>query len=93
MSAQGRYFLSTCPICSRTALEAETSSREMEFQCASCGAFEITAAARSVIRRLPFEGRGVWLAQARLQARGMPLVACANEPLPEAAAFPREQIS
>jgi hypothetical protein len=74
-----RYYPSSCPICAGTALEAEITLRKAEFQCASCGAFEITSAARAAMKGLSQENRGVWLSQARQQGPTIPLVACANE--------------
>ena len=81
LSFERRYYPSPCPICSGPALEAEIAPRKVEFQCACCGAFEITAAARSAMKGLSQENRGVWLSQARLQGSTIPLVACANEAL------------
>ncbi|PBB86130.1 hypothetical protein CK216_13515 [Mesorhizobium sp. WSM3876] len=82
-----RYFPSSCPVCAGTALEAEITFRKVEFQCASCGAFEITSAARAAMKGLSQESRGVWLAQARQHGSAIPLVACANETLSHGAAF------
>ncbi|MDX8527804.1 hypothetical protein RFM68_25225 [Mesorhizobium sp. MSK_1335] len=79
LSFERRYYPSKCPICAGTALEAEITLRKVEFQCASCGAFEITSAARTAMKGLSQESRGVWLAQARQQHSTIPLVACANE--------------
>lgn len=81
LSFERRYFVSTCPVCAGTALEAEVTLRKVEFQCASCGGFEITSAARSAMRGLSDENRLVWLSQARQQGSTIPLVACANEAL------------
>ena len=81
LSFERRYYPSPCPICSGPALEAEIAPRKVEFQCACCGAFEITAAARSAMKGLSQENRGVWLSQAWLQGSTIPLVACANEVL------------
>lgn len=81
LSFERRYYPSKCPICAGAALEAEITRRKVEFQCASCGAFEITSAARSAMKGLSSESRGVWLSQARLQLSTMPLVTCANETL------------
>nr|WIE94671.1 hypothetical protein P9270_030655 [Mesorhizobium sp. WSM4875] len=83
LSFESRYFPSTCPVCAGMALEAEVSFRKVEFQCAHCGAFEITSAARSAMRGLSQENRAVWLSQARQQGSTIPLVACANETLNE----------
>lgn len=76
-----RYYPSKCPICVGTALVAELTVRKVEFQCGSCGAFEITSAARTAMQGLSQEGRRVWLSQARQQHSTIPLVACANETL------------
>lgn len=81
LSFERRYFPSSCPICAGTALEAEVTLRKVEFQCASCGGFEITSAARAAMRGLSRENRLVWLSQARRQDSAIPLVACANEAL------------
>ncbi len=80
-----RYYPSTCPVCAGTALEAEVAFLKVEFQCASCGAFEITSAARTSMKGLSREHRQLWLSQARLQNSSIPLVACANETLPQIA--------
>lgn len=79
LSFERRYFPCICPVCAGMALEAEVTSRKVEFQCASCGAFEITSAARSAMKGLSAENRAVWLSQARQQGSTIPLVACANE--------------
>lgn len=83
LSFARRYFPSKCPICAGTALEVEITTRKVEFQCASCGAFEITSAARAAMKGLSQESREVWLSQARQQhsTSTIPLVACANEML------------
>lgn len=81
LSFERRYFPSTCPVCAGMALEAELTSRKVEFQCASCGAFEITSAARSAMRGLSQENRAVWLSRARQAGSTIPLVDCANETL------------
>ncbi|MDX8527314.1 hypothetical protein RFM68_22695 [Mesorhizobium sp. MSK_1335] len=62
-------------------MEAEVALRRVEFQCASCGAFEITSAARTAIKGLSQEHRQLWLSQARLRNSTVPLIACANEAL------------
>lgn len=69
-------------------MEAEITLRKVEFQCASCGAFEITSAARAAMKGLSQGSRGVWLSQARLQRSTIPLIACANEALSHATARP-----
>lgn len=77
-----KYYPSTCPVCAGAALEADVVPRKVEFQCAFCGAYEITAAARSAMKGLSQEHRGLWLSQARQQTmntRQIALVACANE--------------
>jgi predicted RNA-binding Zn-ribbon protein involved in translation (DUF1610 family) len=81
LSFERRYFPSMCPVCAGTALEAEVALRKVEFQCASCGGFEITSAARSAMKGLSEENRSLWLSQARQQGSTLPLVACANETL------------
>lgn len=78
-----RYYPSTCPICEGAALEADIASRKVEFQCASCGAFEITSAARAAMKSLSRENRKLRLSQARRETPALQriaLVACANEP-------------
>lgn len=82
LSFERRYYPSTCAVCAGTALEAEVALRKVEFQCASCGAFEITSAARTAMKALSQEHRQLWLSQARLRNSTVPLVACANETLP-----------
>lgn len=81
LSFERRYFPATCPVCTGTALEADVTLRKIEFQCASCGGFEITSAARSAMKGLSQENRSLWLSQARQQGSTIPLVACANETL------------
>lgn len=93
LTTRGRYYPSTCPICSNAALAAEAAHHETEIQCAACGAFEITAAARSAMKGLSAEGRSRWLAQARQQACTMPLIACVNETRSHAAALSNERAS
>lgn len=83
LSFERRYYPSTCPVCAEAALEAEITLRKVEFQCASCGAFEITSAARAAMKGLSHENRAVWLSQARQQDSTIPLVACANETMSE----------
>lgn len=79
---EGKYCASTCPVCSGPALEAEIALRKAEFQCSLCGAFEITPAACSAMKGLSQENREVWLSQARRQGSTIPLIVCANEPMP-----------
>lgn len=77
-----RYYSSACPICEGPALEADIASRKVEFQCASCGAYEITSAARSAMKALSRENRKLWLIQARQESatfHRIALVSCANE--------------
>ena len=77
-----RYYPTTCPVCAGTALEADILPRKVEFQCATCGAYEITAAARSAMKGMSQELRNLWLLQARQQAsnsRQIAVIACANE--------------
>lgn len=81
LSFERRYYPSTCPVCCGAALEAEITLRKVEFQCAFCGAFEITSAARTAMKGLSPRSREVWLTQARLQRSTIPLVGCANEAL------------
>ncbi|TPO12629.1 hypothetical protein [Mesorhizobium sp. B1-1-5] len=85
LSFERRYCPSKCPICAGMALEADIALRKVEFQCASCGAFEITSAARVAMKGLSQESRGMWLSQARQQHSTIPVVACANETLPTGA--------
>lgn len=87
LSFERRYYPSPCPICVGAALESEITLRKVEFQCASCGAFEITSAARAAMKGLSQGSRGVWLSQARQQHSTIPLVACANEALSHGAAL------
>lgn len=82
LSFERRYYPSTCPVCAGAALEADVTPRKVEFQCASCGAFEITSAARTAMKGLSQEHRQLWMSQARLQNLTVPLIACANERLP-----------
>jgi predicted RNA-binding Zn-ribbon protein involved in translation (DUF1610 family) len=82
LSFERRYFPVICPVCAGMALEAEVTPRKVEFQCASCGAFEITSAARSAMKGLSLENRAMWLSQAREQGSTVPLIACANETQP-----------
>lgn len=79
LSFERRYHPASCPVCSGTALEAEVTLRKTEFQCACCGAFEITSAARTAMRALSQENRAVWLAQARHCHSTIALIVCANE--------------
>ncbi|RTL98602.1 MAG: hypothetical protein EKK31_25480 [Hyphomicrobiales bacterium] len=79
LSFERRYYPSTCPVCAGVSLEAEVTPRKMEFQCATCGAFEITSAARTAMKGLSQENRQLWLSQARLPGSTLPLIACANE--------------
>ena len=81
LSFERRYYPSTCPVCAGAALEAEVTSGKVEFQCAACGAFEITSAARAAMKALSREQRWLWLSQARLPNSTVPLIACANETL------------
>lgn len=77
------YYLSTCPVCAGKALETDIEPRRLEFQCARCGGFEITVAARSAMKGMSQTHRALWLSQARQHASGrlpIALVACANEP-------------
>lgn len=83
LSFERRYYPSTCPVCARVSLEAEVTARKVEFQCAACGAFEITSAARAAMKGLAREHRQLWLSQARLRASILPLIACANETPPQ----------
>lgn len=79
-----RYYPSTCPICEETALAADIILRTVEFQCARCGGYEITAAARSAMRAMSPERRMLWLSQARLQMSGaqrIALILCASADL------------
>lgn len=79
-----RYYPSTCPVCTGTALEAYTTPRTVEFQCALCGGYEITFAAKSAMRGMSQDHRETWLAQARRQAPSrlqIALLACTNEDL------------
>jgi hypothetical protein len=77
-----RYYPSTCPVCEETALAADVMMRTVEFQCARCGVYEITAAARSAMRAMSSERRVLWLSQARKQTscpQRIALTICANE--------------
>ena len=85
LSFASKYFPSSCPVCAGVALEAEITLRKAEFQCASCGAFEITSAARAAMKGLSQESREGWLSQARQQHSTIPLVARANETLSQGA--------
>lgn len=83
LTFERRYYPSPCPICDGAALEADIATRKVEFQCASCGAYEITSAARSAMKGLSQESRKLWLSQARQQATSsqrIVLIACASEP-------------
>jgi hypothetical protein len=88
LSFERRYYPSSCPVCAGVSLEAEITLRKVEFQCASCGAFEITSAARAAMKGLSREHRQLWLSQARLRAFTVPLIACANETLSQVAGPP-----
>ncbi|TPI66463.1 hypothetical protein FJ420_24710 [Mesorhizobium sp. B3-1-3] len=83
-----RYYPSTCPVCAGVALEAEVMLRKVEFQCAACGPFEITSAARTAMKGLSQEHRRLWLSQARLPNSTVPLIACANEMLSQVTGSP-----
>jgi nanoRNase/pAp phosphatase (c-di-AMP/oligoRNAs hydrolase) len=77
-----RYYPSICPVCCGAALVADLVLRKVEFQCARCGAYEITAAARSAMRGMLQEHRETWLTQARQEAVNhatIVLVDCAND--------------
>jgi hypothetical protein len=77
-----KYYPSICPVCSGTALAGDIMPRKVEFQCARCGAYEITAAARTAMRGMSQDYRQAWLTQARQQApshASIALVDCANE--------------
>jgi predicted RNA-binding Zn-ribbon protein involved in translation (DUF1610 family) len=83
LSFERRYYSSACPICEGPALEAYIASRKVEFQCTSCGPYEITSAARAAMKALSRENRKLWLSQARQETPALQriaLVACANEP-------------
>lgn len=62
-------------------MEADIALRKVEFQCACCGPFEITSAARVAMKGLSEGNRRMWLSQARQQNSTVPFVACANERL------------
>lgn len=81
LSFERRYYPSKCPICAGAGLEADIALRKVEFQCASCGPFEITSPARTAMKGLSEENRRMWLSQARQQNSTIPVLACANETL------------
>lgn len=77
-----RYYPSTCPVCAGTALAADITVRKVDIQCARCGGYEITVAARSAMRGMSWEHRMLWLSQARQKTsdtQRIAFVACANE--------------
>jgi hypothetical protein len=62
-----RLCPSSCPVCSEAALKAHVTLQKLHFECGSCGSFDITIAAKSVMNGRSRQEREKWLAHARGQ--------------------------